>query len=260
MSTALRLSRALLAVLAVTVRAARAQPPAAYRDSTQPVETRVRDLLGRMTLDEKVAQLQSLHVQGRVLTGPDGRFSADSAARRLLPGLGRIERPSESTSGARGAAAHAQFVNDVQRFLIEHTRLGVPALMHEEALHGFVARDATSFPQAIALASSWDPALLERVFTAVAAEARARGTHQVLAPVVDVARDPRWGRIEETYGEDPYLVGRLGVAAVRGLQGRTGTVGPGHVIATLKHMAGHGQPESGENTAPAPFGERTLRE
>ena len=242
-------------------------PPAGapYRDAAQSVAVRVRDLLGRMTLDEKVAQLRSLHVQGRVLAGPDGQFSADSAARRLGIGVGRIERPSESLAGGRGAAEHARFVNDVQHFLIERTRLGIPALMHEEALHGFVARDATSFPQAIALASSWDPALLERVFTAVAAEARARGTHQVLAPVVDVARDPRWGRIEETYGEDPYLVGRLGVAAVRGLQGiraagEDAAIGPGRVIATLKHMAGHGQPESGENTAPAPFGERTLRE
>ena len=140
--------------------------------------------------------------------------------------------------------------------------------MHEEALHGLMARDATSFPQAIALASTWDPALHERIFTAVAAEARVRGTHQVLAPVVDVAREPRWGRTEETYGEDPYLVGRLGVAAVRGLQGRR--VGPAagaeapfgaaRVIATLKHMAGHGQPESGENTAPAPYGDRVLRD
>src|SRR5216117_1246824 len=89
---------------------------------------------------------------------------------------------------------------------------------------------------------------------------RARGVHQVLAPVVDVARDPRWGRIEETYGEDPYLAARMGVAAVRGFQGGGTTVGPSHVIATLKHMTGHGQPESGTNVGPAPYGERTLRD
>ena len=133
-------------------------------------------------------------------------------------------------------------------------------LFHEEALHGLEAQQATSFPQAIALASTWNPDLVERVFAAAAAEARARGVHQVLAPVVDVARDPRWGRIEETYGEDPYLAARMGVAAVRGFQGTEVTVGPTHVLATLKHMTGHGQPESGTNVGPAPYGERTLRD
>src|SRR5207244_12494467 len=117
-----------------------------------------------------------------------------------------------------------------------------------------------SFPQAIALASTWHPELVEPVFAVAAAEARARGVHQVLAPVVDVARDPRWGRIEETYGEDPYLAARMGVAAVRGFQGTDAVVGPSHVLATLKHMTGHGQPESGTNVGPAPYGERTLRD
>ncbi len=239
-----------------------ARPP--YRDPALPVEARVRDLLGRMTLDEKVAQMQSVWAEKRSLVGPGGRFSPDSAARRLPHGVGRVERTSEGV----GPAEHARLNNEVQRYLVERTRLGVPALMHEEALHGLMARDATSFPQAIALASTWDPALLERVFAAVAAEARARGTHQVLAPVVDVAREPRWGRFEETYGEDPYLAGRLGVAAVRGLQGRGAAapnadgaaLPPDRVVATLKHMVGHGQPESGTNTAPAPFGDRVLRE
>ncbi|GJG88802.1 beta-glucosidase [Gemmatimonadetes bacterium T265] len=255
--------RAALALVATATAhaTARAQPAAdrpVYRDSARPVEARVRDLLGRMTLDEKVAQLRCVWNEKRRLLGPGGRFAPESAAARIPLGVGRVERPSEG----RDAAGEARFVNDVQRFLVERTRLGVPALMHEEALHGLMARDATSFPQAIALASAWDPALQERVFAAIAAEARARGAHQVLAPVVDVARDPRWGRIEETYGEDPYLVARLGVAAVRGLQGRGagGALGPDRVLATLKHLTGHGQPESGENTAPAPYGDRVLRE
>ena len=132
--------------------------------------------------------------------------------------------------------------------------------MHEESLHGYVARDATSFPQAIALASTWDPALLTRVFTVAAREMRARGAMLALAPVVDVARDPRWGRIEETYGEDPYLVSEMGVAAIRGFQGTTLPLGPDKVFVTLKHMTGHGQPENGTNVGPAPYGERTLRE
>ena len=143
---------------------------------------------------------------------------------------------------------------------MKDTRLGIPVLFHEEGLHGYAARDATSFPQAIALASSWDPDLLTRVFTVAAREIRARGVQMVLAPVVDVARDPRWGRIEETYGEDPYLVGQLGIAAVRGFQGDTLPLAPGKVFATLKHMTGHGQPESGTNVGPASISERTLRE
>ncbi len=120
--------------------------------------------------------------------------------------------------------------------------------------------DATSFPQAIALASTWDPALSARVFTVAAREARARGASSSLAPVVDVARDPRWGRIEETYGEDPYLVSELGVAAIRGFQGRTLPLPADKVFATLKHLTGHGQPESGTNVGPAHLGERELRE
>src|SRR5690606_30872432 len=135
-------------------------------------------------------------------------------------------------------------------------------LFHEESLHGFAARDATTFPQAIGLASSWDPDLVREVNALIASEVRARGVHLVLSPVVDVARDPRWGRIEETFGEDPFLVGEPGVAAVQGLQG-VGVgrkVRPGRVMATLKHMTGQGRPESGINVAPAQLGERELRE
>jgi beta-glucosidase len=132
--------------------------------------------------------------------------------------------------------------------------------MHEEALHGYVARGATSFPQAIALASTWDPELVTRVFSVAAREARARGATLVLAPVVDVARDPRWGRIEETYGEDPYLTTQMGLAAVRGFQGPTLPLPTDKVLVTLKHFTGHGWPENGTNVGPAHIGERELRE
>ena len=123
--------------------------------------------------------------------------------------------------------------------------------MHEEALHGYVARGATSFPQSIALASTWDPKLVEQVFSVAAREMRARGATLALAPVVDVARDPRWGRIEETYGEDPYLVSRSGLASIRGFQGRSLPLAADKVMVTLKHMTGHGQPENGTNIGPA---------
>ena len=146
---------------------------------------------------------------------------------------------------------------------MEDTRLGIPIIFHEEGLHGYAAVGATSFPQSIAMASSWDPDLLRQVNAVIAREIRARGVSLVLSPVVDVARDPRWGRIEETFGEDPYLVSELGVAAVEGLQG-VGTeikrLAPGKVLATLKHMTGHGQPENGTNVGPAQISERVLRE
>src|SRR5204862_3435250 len=121
-------------------------------------------------------------------------------------GVGRIERPGEG----HGARAEAEFTTAIQRWVKDSPRLGIPVLFHEEALHGLEAEQATTFPQAIALASTWNPELVERVFAAAAAEARARGVHQVLAPVVAVARDPRGGRIEGAYGGDPYLAARMG--------------------------------------------------
>ena len=133
-------------------------------------------------------------------------------------------------------------------------------IFHEECLHGHAAVDGTSFPQPIGLGATFDPELVESLFTMTALEARSRGAHQALTPVVDVARDPRWGRVEETYGEDPYLVSRLGIAAVRGFQGDATFRDKKRVIATLKHFAAHGQPESGMNCAPANVSERVLRE
>jgi beta-glucosidase len=150
--------------------------------------------------------------------------------------------------------------NAIQKFFVEHSRLGIPVIFHEECLHGHAGPGSTSFPQPIALGASFDPALAERLFTMTALEARLRGAHQALTPVVDVARDPRWGRVEETYGEDPYLVSRMGIAAVRGFQGDATFQDKTRVIATLKHFAAHGQPESGMNCAPVNVSERLLRE
>src|SRR5262249_52465713 len=118
----------------------------------------------------------------------------------------------------------------------------------------------TSFPQPIGLAATFNPALVEQLYTMTAEEARVRGTHQALTPVVDVARDPRWGRVEETFGEDPYLVSRMGIAAVKGFQGDCSFKDKKRLIATLKHFVAHGQPESGMNCAPANISERVLRD
>ncbi len=245
-----------------------------YKDAAQPVAARVEDLLRRMTLEEKVAQMIGIWEKKSDIQDAKGEFSPQKASRAFPNGLGQITRPSDKrgvtvSNNAAGVAADAvnrtaretaNYVNAAQRWAVEQTRLGIPMIMHEEALHGYVARGATSFPQAIALASSWDPSLVERVFGVAAREMRARGANLALAPVVDVARDPRWGRIEETYGEDPVLVSEMGLAAIRGFQGTTLPLQPNKVMVTLKHMTGHGQPENGTNVGPANISERTLRE
>jgi beta-glucosidase-like glycosyl hydrolase len=241
-----------------------AQQTPTYRDPTRSVDERVADLLSRMTIDEKVAQLEGIWVRKNQIQDGDGRFNPSKAKGLLGNGIGQISRPSEAgntPTGPRGrnAREHAEYVNAIQKWLVENTRLGIPAMFHEEALHGFAAPGATHFPVPIALGSTWDPSLVERVMSVAAREARARGCQGVLSPVVDLARDARWGRIEETYGEDPYLVSRLGVAAVRGYQGTSLPLAKDKVFATLKHFAGHGSHEGGINTAPGLLPERLMR-
>jgi beta-glucosidase len=225
-----------------------AQP---YLDPALAVADRVDDLLGRMTPEEKLAQLGSIWVF-EVLDGD--RLEPGKAQERLGAGIGQITRVAGATSFAMPVVA--ALANEIQRFLVEKTRLGIPAIVHEECLHGLVARDAVCFPQSIGLAAAWDPELLEEIASSIARQLRAMGAHQGLAPIFDVARDPRWGRIEETYGEDPYLIAALGVAYVRGLQ----EGGGGPVLATGKHMVAHGLPEGGMNRAPAHIGPRELRD
>jgi len=233
-----------------------------YKNSRLSIERRVADLLSRMTLEEKVAQLVCLWAQ-KPQAGPQtdfstdrGDFSPEKARAVMKHGIGQISRQRERKDPRESAL----FANAVQKFLVENTRLGIPAIFHDEALHGHMAQKSTHFPQPIALASSWDLDLIGKVFTAAALEARARGGHQVLGPNLDLAREPRWGRTEETYGEDPYLVSRMAVACIRALQGQGPGVDSAHVIATAKHFAAHGQPEGGTNIAPANYSERVLRE
>jgi beta-glucosidase len=261
-----------VSLLAFTPAAVRAAAPALYKDPRAPVDLRVRDLMARMTLDEKVAQLITLSQRKRDVMNEALAFDPARATTAYPDGIGQIARPSDRGGAATAAntgtdvtgrwrkpADTIAFVNAGQAWS-RTTRLGIPILFHEEALHGYMAPEATSFPQAIAIAGSFDRDLAERINTVIGREVRAHGTVLALSPVVDIARDPRWGRIEETFGEDPYLCGEMGVAAVRGLQGEGKTLAPGKVFATLKHMTGHGQPESGENVAPAPIAERELRE
>lgn len=240
-----------------------------YKDRAAPPEKRVEDLLRHMTLGEKAAQMMCVwqEKKSRLLDGA-GNFDFRKARAHFKngAGIGQVGRPSDAGSPStepwkgKNAREMAELTNAIQKFFIENSRLGIPVFFHEECLHGHAARDGTSFPQPIALAAAFNPALVEKLFAMTAAETRARGAHQALTPVVDVARDPRWGRVEETYGEDPFLVSQLGVAAVRGFQGDATFKTKDRVIATLKHFAAHGQPESGMNCAPVNVSERLLRE
>lgn len=223
-----------------------------FRDASRTVAERVEDLLGRMTLAEKVAQLACVEVP--TVVGPAG-FDPDHVLAAVPDGIGQVARIGAS-SGLR-AAARAQLYNDLQKVMVEGTRLGIPLLLHEESAGGFCARDASVFPQAIGLAATWDPALVEEVASVIGDQMRSVGARQTLAPVLDVARDPRWGRVEETYGEDPVLAGTIGVAYVRGVQGADLA---GGVAATGKHFLGYGLPEGGRNWAPVQLGPRELRE
>lgn len=256
-----------------------AVPP--YRDAARSHAERAADLLARMTLEEKAAQMVGVwQLKATTLVADDGTFDVAKARAAFGHGhgLGQVGRPSDAGGSGSGGGGHeptkgrnarqqAELTNAIQRFFLEESRLGVPVIFHEECLHGQAAIDGTSFPQPIGLAATFDPALVESLYAMTAEEARVRGTHQALTPVVDVARDARWGRVEETFGEDPYLVSRMGVAAVRGFQGDPSLVRAGrafrdgkHVLATLKHFVAHGQPEAGQNCGPVNVSQRELRE
>jgi len=214
------------------------------------IDSQVEALLARMTLTEKVQQLRCVQLGTRVRR--NNVFDPAIAEPILKDGIGEIA-PMDMDP-----RAEVPLRNAIQSYLLHNTRLGIPAIFHDEACHGFRDIGATSFPAPIGVACSWDPPMLEQIYTVAAAEMRARGVSQALCPVVDICRDPRWGRTDETLGEDPFLNGKLAAAIVRGLQGTdTGVIAPGHVAATLKHFAGHGQPEAGVNRAP---GDIPLRE
>lgn len=229
-----------------------------YKDPTASIESRVADLLACMNLEEKMAQMHAFWL----LLSEDGqhkvRFDSfaggsdpDALRKRLSHGLGQISRPlgSHSVEPHQGVRA----LNTLQKFLCEETRLGIPAMTHEEGLVGLMVQGGTLFPSALAYAATWNPYLIESVAHAIREEARSIGCHQILAPVLDVSRDVRWGRTEETFGEDPYLVGIMATRYVRGIQGPKRDL-----VATLKHYAGHSASEGARNHAPVSMGSREL--
>ena len=262
--------RALLtsaSVLSVFCSPLRAANLPTYRDAHVPISKRVADLLSRMTLEEKVAQLQCIwFTKGKLIDNATGAVSIDKAKAAFPNGVGQIARPSDTAGTSRYSSQSfrspedaVEFMNDAQRFAVEHTRLGIPLLFHEETAHGVAIKGATMLPIPTALGSTWEPELIEEAFTLVARQARIRGITVGLSPVVDVLRDPRWGRSEEFFGEDPFHVSQMGAAAVRGLQGRSRPLAPDRIFATLKHFI-HGTPQNGLNVGPSDMSERMLRE
>ena len=240
---------------------ARQVPP--YRNANLPAAKRVKDLLSHMTLEEKAAQMMCVwQTKSETLVDAEGNFdlAKAKAAFKGGRGLGQVGRPSDAGKG-KDARGMAELTNAIQKFFVENSRLGIPVIFHEECLHGHAAIGGTSFPQPIALGATFNPELVESLFDMTALEARSRGTHQALTPVVDVAREPRWGRVEETYGEDPYLVSRLGIAAVRGFQGDATFADKRHVHRYVETISRHtGNRSGGTNCAHLQTSLRVLRE
>lgn len=229
--------------------------PTVYEDPTKPVADRVADLLDRMTIREKTAQLGAIWFNA--FLGDDG-FDDDRAAELLVDGIGQVTRIGAST-GLRPEES-AAVVNRLQRIAVETTRLGIPIVVHEEAVAGYSARGATVFPQAIGLAATFDPDLVAEAATVMREQMLAVGARHNLSPVLDVARDPRWGRLEETYGESPELCGVLGTAYVRAMQNADdGSLRRG-VVCTGKHFLGYSMSVGGRNHAPVQLGPNELRE
>jgi len=222
------------------------------KKASNKTKAKVKALLAKMTIEEKIAQL------GSTFAGPlmyEGKFAPVKAKVVLKNGMGHISAPA--LVDKLQPREVAVLVNDIQKYLVEKTRLGIPAIIHEECLNGFRARGSTIFPQNIGLASTWEPNLINSITKVIRRQMRATGIQQGLAPVLDITRDPRWGRCEETFGEDPHLAARMAVAYVRGLQGNNIKNG---VVATTKHFAGHGLPEGGLNCAPSHIPPRLFRE
>ena len=217
--------------------------------ASSPVD-RANHLLSRMTLVEKAQQVSA--IMPTVLLGPDGP-SKSVLDKVLGHGIGHVS--NLAMMGASSPQNLAKITNTVQRYLREHTRLGIPAMFHAEALNGFLAPGYTSFPTAIALAATWNPDAVRDMARVISRQMRSVGSLHALSPVLDIARDARWGRVHETYGEDVYLTTAMGVAFIQGLQGddlRTG------VLATAKHFLGYAMTESGQNMAATQLGEREL--
>ncbi|MBC7320532.1 glycoside hydrolase family 3 C-terminal domain-containing protein [bacterium] len=216
------------------------------------IQRKVEELLSEMTLEEKIAQLGSIP-SGKLVE--NGKFSKEKARELLKNGIGQITRVAGYAE--RDPVESVEIINEIQKFLREETRLGIPAIIHEECLSGVMTKGATTFPQAIGMASTFEPEDIQKMTSIIRKEMKAFGVHQGLSPVLDIPRDPRWGRTEETFGEDPYLVSKMAESYIKGLQGEDWKEG---IVATAKHFTAYGISEGGRNLGPARVSERELRE
>jgi beta-glucosidase len=253
-----------LSLLGATTTYAQTTKPL-YQDRKASTEARVQDLLARMTVEEKVGQLSTL--LGWEMYQKDGQRVGASAAykkavdERHIGALWATLRADPWTkktllTGLNPKQA-AEATNALQKYAVEHTRLHIPLLLAEECPHGHMAIGTTVFPTSIGQSSTWNPALIQRMAATIATEARVQGAHIGYGPVLDLAREPRWSRVEETYGEDPVLNGQMGVAMVRGFQGSSLKSGA-NIVSTLKHFTAYGVPEGGHNGGSISTGQREL--
>lgn len=227
-----------------------------YKNPNVPVEERIRDLLSRMTLHEKCSQIDIWHPKARPTSNRDTLIKCiDEMGDTIKNGIGFLQFDTHISH-----KDYAANFNAIQKYLLHETRLGIPAISNGEGCHGFVGARGTVFPVPISMGSTWDPELIEEIYAAIAIEMRSYGITHAATPVLDLLRDPRYGRCDELYSEDPYLVGELGVAAIFGLQGRNELIASDKLIACAKHFGAHGEPEGGTNLSPANLSERVLRE
>jgi beta-glucosidase len=221
-----------------------------YKDSRRSVENRVRDLLKRMTIEEKAGQLVSTCPVNQLLLEDYSDEQAIENSKRLIDaGVGQIGVAVRHATPANGP----RIANEIQRYAREETRLGIPVLIQDECVHGCKASGSTMFPQSIGMAASWNVPLMERLTHVIARETRARGLNQCFSPTLNLARDVRCGRVEETYGEDPFLLTRMGTAFIRTLQEYG-------VAATPKHFVANFVGDGGRDSHAVHFSERILRE
>ena len=253
-----------LALITLSVNAKNKYP---FQDASLPIDQRVEDLLSRMTLEEKAGQLMCLmgwnyyQIDGRKVTVSNQfRHQVDSMHVGMFWAVFRADPWTQKTiANGLDPALAAQAANAMQRYAIEHTRLGIPIFLAEEAPHGHMAIGATVFPTGLGMAATWDPELMQQAGSVIGKEIRLQGGHISYGPVLDLARDPRWSRVEETMGEDPYLSSEMGAAMVRGLGGGDLSL-PYSTITTLKHFIAYGTTEGGQNGACSMVGPRELKQ
>jgi beta-glucosidase len=228
-----------------------------YQNPYAPIEDRVQDLLKRMTLEEKLKQIDVWHPKMDLSKPAELQNAITALGDTVKHGIGFLQ-----FNVKMNVTDYMARFNAIQKYFVEQTRLGIPVISNGEGCHGFVGNEdqSTVFPVSASLGSTWDTALIESVFGAVAKEMRNYGITHAATPVIDLLRDPRFGRSDEMLGEDPYHVAQMGVAAIFGLQGRSQNIDSIHLIACAKHFSGHGQPEGGTNLAPSNLSERVLRE